>query len=110
MSYDEDYGPDFYNDNAKTYEGIVADYTYGPRPDDIKKPWPDFIEVGYIDGMKYYTPNNEDWGPIIVMDHEAKLADSTGFYEMDDMEYEGSDYKFVRYGGKLVPLFTVPVK
>jgi len=108
--YNENEGPDFYNDNGVTHAKIIEDgYTFGPwRNDKGEMNSFDYYYMATIDGMKYYTPNNEDWGPIIVIDEEGKLAESTGFYEMDDMEYKDSDYRFVRFGGKLVPHFTIP--
>ena len=45
----------------------------------------DYYKVDSIDGVDFYTPNDEDWGAIVAISHEHKLAHDTSFYEMDDM-------------------------
>jgi len=67
----------------------------------------DYFLVGDINGVKYYSPNDEGWGAIIAVDHEHKLATSTGFYEMDDMEHPGSDYAMVAHNGQLMCTFEI---
>jgi hypothetical protein len=47
------------------------------------------LEAHY-EGFDYWLPN-DDSHYIIAINHGAKVAVSTGFYEMDDF-YEGSDY------------------
>ncbi len=103
-------GPTWGDDHAMNYKKFITDgYTYGPwRNDDDEMNNFDYYFMATIHGMDYYTPNNEDWGAIIVIDHAGKIATYTGFYEMDDMEYKDSDYAFVRCGGKMIPRFTVP--
>jgi hypothetical protein len=107
---DEIEGPTWGADHAMNYKKFIADgYTYGPfmkRTGEINSF--DFYFTATIDGMDYYTPNDEGWGGIIVIDHAGKIATYTSFYEMDDMEYKDSDYKFVRFAGKLIPKFKVP--
>ena len=61
----------------------------------------DYFLVDEIDGIKYYSPNDEDLGAIIAVSYEHQLAIYTGFYEMDDMEVEDSDYAIVFHGGTL---------
>lgn len=61
----------------------------------------DYYKVDSIDGVDFYTPNDEDWGAIVAISHEAKLAHDTSFYEMDDMASEApyDDYKMVIVDG-----------
>ena len=86
-----------YSTQAEMYAVLMADYTL----DDAG----DYIKVGDIGGMEYYCPNDEDWGCVIALDHEHKLATDTGFFEMDDMEYPDSDYAIVYSDGQLMPRF-----
>jgi hypothetical protein len=61
----------------------------------------DYFLVGDIGDIQYYSPNDEDWGAIIAVSDKHQLAIDTGFYEMDDMEDEDSDYAIVFHGGIL---------
>ena len=63
----------------------------------------DYFLVDHIDGIDYYSPNDEDWGDIIAMCHEHQLAVFTTFYEMDDMASPDSGYNFVVVGNSLQP-------
>lgn len=67
----------------------------------------DYILMDTIDDIEYYTPNDEDWGSIVALSHEHKLATYTGFYEMDDMAAEDSDYKQIVHDGELKCVFEV---
>ena len=61
----------------------------------------DYLLEDTIGGISYWSPNDEDWGPIVAMDDTNKLALNTHFYEMDDMAYPDSDYAIVLDGGIL---------
>lgn len=56
---------------------------------------------GDIDGIVFYTPNDETWGCIIAISHEHKLAHFTSFYEMDDMSAPHLDYHQVVHEGQI---------
>ena len=88
----------------------LADYSFAPsmRPDPNTIVSADYYECGLIDGINYYTPNDEDWGGIIAVDHVNKKACYTGFYEMDDMEVPDSDYAIVLHEGALMCRFELP--
>lgn len=66
----------------------------------------DFFKVAEIEGIKYYLPNDETWGGIIAVSEEHELAIYTGFYEMDDMGYPGSDYRQIVKDGVMGCAFT----
>ena len=66
----------------------------------------DYFLVATIEGIEYYSPNDEGWGGIIAVDHTNKVAVNTTFYEMDDMGYPGSDYAQVFTNGKLTCRFA----
>lgn len=108
--YNEHEGPTWTDDHAANYAEIKDNgYGYGAwRDENDKMNNFDFYHMATINGLDYYTPNNEDWGAIIVMDHKNELAEWTGFYEMDDMEAPApyDDYAFIEHDGKLVPKFT----
>lgn len=57
------------------------------------QPW-DYMIVATLDGIEYWVPNDEDWLYIIAVDHTHRLATSTGFMEMNDFDYEDSEYRF----------------
>ena len=67
----------------------------------------DYFQVGNINGVKYFSPNDEEWGAIIAVDDVNKLAVDTGFFEMDDMEYPGSDYAMTAHNGQLMCAFEI---
>ena len=54
------------------------------------------------DGVKFYLPNNEDWFDVIAVDHEHKLAVSTGFCEYGDIKADHGEYTHRFHDGKLV--------
>jgi hypothetical protein len=60
----------------------------------------DYFLVSDIGGIQYYAPNDEELA-IVALSDKHKLAIYTGFYEMDDMEGEDSDYAIVFHGGIL---------
>jgi hypothetical protein len=62
----------------------------------------DYFKMATINGIDYYSPNDEDWGDIIAIDHKNKVAVYTGFFEMDDMEAPGSGYAKMFHEGTLV--------
>lgn len=101
----DDYGIEFCRDHGINYNALVNFYTFGKKPEDIGQPWPDYIWLQKIDGVDYYAPNNEDWGSVVAVDHKAKLAINTHFYEMDDMASPNSDYAFIAVGRNLLPRF-----
>lgn len=63
----------------------------------------DYYQVDSIDGIDFYTPNDETWGGIIAVSNEHKLAHYTTFYEMDDMASPApyDDYAMVVVDGKM---------
>lgn len=106
----ERYGPDVNADDTMDFNEIIKYYTFGEfRNLEGEINHFDYYELGVIGGLYYYTPNDEDWGCIIVMDFKNKLAAYTHFYEMDDMASPPpyDDYAFIAHEGKLVPKFTI---
>lgn len=79
------------------YKKIMAKHTFS---DDVS--CADWLKVDEIEGINYYTPNDEDWGAIIAVSHEHKLAHCTGFYEMDDMAADHGEYKQVVSNGEIM--------
>jgi len=69
------------------YAEIAAKYTCAPSITDADGNIvsADYYLVDTIDGIEFYTPNDEMWGGIVAIDHTNKLAHDTSFYEMDDM-------------------------
>jgi len=67
----------------------------------------DWLLIDKIDGIDYYTPNDEEWGSILAISEEHKLAHKTDFFEMDDMACEApyDDYKQVVHQGKIMCKF-----
>lgn len=61
----------------------------------------DYFKVDTVLGTDYYSPNDEEWGAIVAVSHEHKLALYTGFYEMDDMEDPARGYSMVVRNGIL---------
>ena len=64
--------------------------------------------IDHIEGIDYYLHGDEEWGCVVAVDHEARLAIETTFYEMDDfypLTIEGkqvrSDYQIVNDNGRL---------
>jgi hypothetical protein len=78
-----------------------ADHIRDPDTGDIVSA--DYYKVDSIDGIDFYTPNDEDWGSIVAISHEHKLAHDTSFYEMDDMASPApyDDYAMVVVDGKM---------
>jgi hypothetical protein len=75
-------------------------YSYGNlRNDDGSINSCDYYFCDTIEGIDYYTPNDEDWFHVVAVDKVNKLFAFTGFCEMDDFysPYDGtvSDYAFV---------------
>ena len=110
MMKNEITGPTIHADDTMDFNDILKNYTFGifTNADGSINGF-DYYEVGVIGGLYYYTPNDEDWGAIIVMDFKNKLAAYTSFYEMDDMASPPpyDDYAFIEHKGKLVPKFTI---
>ena len=92
-----------YNTQSEMYATLIADYNLTKELDRFT----DYFQVDEIEGIIYYTPNDEDWGAIIAVDHTNKLAIDTGFYEMDDMAANDSDYAQVCSEGQLMCRFEV---
>jgi hypothetical protein len=68
--------------------------------------------VGYdvlatIDDIEY-VHSGDDEHTIIALSRKHQLAADTTFYEMDDMEYPGSDYAFIVNDGALIPRHELP--
>ena len=87
-------------DQAEIYRQLMADYVLTADKADNY----DYLQIGEVDGIKYYMPNDEYWGAIIAVSHTDKLACNHGFYEMDDT-YSGNDYARVVHNGELKCLF-----
>lgn len=70
-------------------------YRADPRP--AEKPhmtsW-DYLIMATLDGVEYWLPNDEEWFDVVAVDHTNRLAAFTGFCEMNDFEYEDSDYRY----------------
>jgi len=64
----------------------------------------EYLPVGIVEDISYYTPNDENLGTIIAVDHTNKIAKETDFFEMDDI-YTGSDYAMVLQDNELVCRF-----
>ena len=84
------------------YAELMARYTFAPSVTDADGNIvsADYYHVGNVDGVDFYTPNDEDWGAIVAISHEHNLAHDTSFYEMDDMgnpDYD--DYHMVIVDG-----------
>jgi len=65
----------------------------------------DWLQIDSIGGVDYYTPNDEDWGSVLAVSEEHKIARKTGFYEMTDMESPNSDYAQVVSNGQIMCRF-----
>ena len=76
-----------------------ADHITDPTTGEIVSA--DFYKVDSIDGIDFYTPNDETWGGVVAVSHEHGLAHDTSFYEMDDMASPAplDDYKMVIVDG-----------
>ena len=59
----------------------------------------DYFHVGEVQGVEYYSPNDESWGSIVAVDHTNQVAALTGFYDMFDMTDPDVDYA-MRYDGE----------
>jgi len=74
----------------------------------------DFLTAGVVDGINYYSPNEEmEWFNIAV-DHVNGLALPTGFYEQQDMEpvkygdeEHPSCYRIVNHDGCLHNAYAI---
>ena len=109
--YSEENGPDqacadTIDGNAPTQSALYQELTQYKLADSIRDAddnivSADFYKVDTIDDVEYYTPNDEDWGAIVAVSHEHKLALYTGFYEMNDMASEApyDDYKMIIVNG-----------
>ena len=66
----------------------------------------EYLLVGIVEGISYYTPNDEDLGTIIAVDHTNEIVKQTDFFEMDDI-YTGSDYAMVLQDNDLMCRFEI---
>ena len=119
--YSEENGPDqacadTIDGNAATQSALYQELTQYKLADNIRDDdgnivSADFYKVDTIDGVEYYTPNDEDWGAIVAVSHEHKLALYTGFYEMNDMASKApyDDYKMVVVDGLMGCKFNFEV-
>lgn len=69
--------------------------------DDLDHGTCDYVKVDSINGIDYYTPNDEDWGSIVAICNENRLAHDTTFFEMDDMENIGAGYTQIVHEGAI---------
>lgn len=105
--YDEDYGPDaacaatIRDSSPITQSALYEELTSLYNLTDKLESGCDYFKVATVLDTEYYDANNETWGSIIAVSHEHKLALSTGFYEMDDMEDPRRGYSMVVKNGKL---------
>ena len=67
----------------------------------------DYFKVGEVNGFILYSPNDEDWGDIIAVHHQQKLASYTGFEEADDMLAEHGEYAPVAHYGVVVAKYEI---
>ena len=108
MSYNEQYGP-----QTSTYEStanqsvLFAELKEHYNLSDELTGGCDYFKIFTTDGVDYYTPNNEEWGSIIAVCEEHKVAVNTGFYEIDDIAQSHSDYKLLPVNGVLYSAFEV---
>jgi len=94
--------------NQQEFYTKMMGYTFSPScisdsPDYVRAC--DYFLLDTIDGIEYYTPNDEEWGAIVAVSHEHKLAHDTQFFEMDDMEDPEGDYCQVVDDGKIMCRF-----
>jgi len=82
----------------------MANYVKG----DACEPGCDYFLVLDHGDIKYYTPNDEDWGAIVAISEESHLAADTGFFDIDDMEDKESEYAYVVHNNKLMCRFELP--
>lgn len=68
----------------------------------------DYIHIDQYKDIDFYTPNDEDWGGIIAVDHKNELVMATSFFEMDDM-IPPSDYEIIYNNGELKFKFQTEV-
>lgn len=61
----------------------------------------DYFKIAEINNILYYTPNDETLSSIIAISHDHQLAAATGFYDMDDMECEDSEYAQIVHNDQL---------
>lgn len=73
--------------NAETYRAANGKFPEGYNG------W-DYLLMATLDGVEYWLPNDEEWFDVVAVDHTNKIAEFTGFCEMDDFEHENSDYRF----------------
>ena len=83
---------------AELKEYTFADSIHGPDGEIVSA---DYYKIDSIDGIDFYTPNDEDWGSIVAISHADELAHNTSFYEMDDMASPApyNDYAMVVVDG-----------
>ena len=89
---------------SELYTNMMA-YTLKPVTKPLQSA--DYYLIAEIEGVKFYTPNDEDWGAIIAISHEHKLAHYTSFYEMDDMSNIGGGYEMIVHDGQMKCKFEV---
>jgi hypothetical protein len=101
-AYDSNNGPTMYtdlraNDAQRLFYKELQQYSFAASTlnNEGKVVSADYYLVLELDGIKYYTPNDERWGTIVAIDTAHELAVDTGFYETNDFEYPDSDYKIV---------------
>lgn len=61
----------------------------------------DYYHVGNVNNIDYFAPNDEDWGCLIAVDYDHKLAVDTCHFEMHDIEGSPEDYAFYFRDGYL---------
>jgi hypothetical protein len=106
MAYSEN-GPNINTDNNRHSQlNLFQDLSNYTLTEDVVS-GTDYILVDTINDIEYYTPNDEDWGPIIAVSDEHKLATNTTFYDMDDMDYPDSDYAMVVVDGVMGCRFSL---
>jgi len=94
---DEEFGPVMGSDQSHNYAQLTGCYTYTRELSGA-----DYFSAGKpANGVEYYLPNDEDWGTIIAVHHESKLAVDTDFFEMDDIEGCPEEYGFILDNGTL---------
>ena len=106
-AYNEEFGPDqaladtIGNHGPAEQAALYEELTLLYKLTDKLERGCDYFKLTSINGVDYYDPNNEEWGAIVALSHEHKLALYTGFYEMDDMGNPDSGYAMVVHKGML---------
>jgi hypothetical protein len=65
----------------------------------------DYYLIHTKDDIEFYAPEDETWGAIVAVSRENRLAKNTGFFELDDMVSEYTDYHQIVDNGRICCAF-----